>query len=115
MEPSGKGSGDAARRVILPFAGREAGPLERWRLPFVVRGVAIQFQWERWRDADAASCPERDRLIADPRCPGESGIVRLEDILTGELSYALLPGEAEGTGPGPAGAGRRVRRRPRSR
>lgn len=96
--------------VILPFARPEPRPIERWELVFVVDELPIQFEWERWSDDDAAACAHADHLIADPRCPGQSGYVRLTSLRSGAEAFPLTAAEVAAR----FGRGRRASR-PRSR
>ena len=79
---------------VLAYMPRHAQPLERWSFPFTfeVRGITLEFVGERWVDEDAEACPYREHLLADPRHPGESCVLRLVDPITGETSFASLPG-----------------------
>lgn len=78
---------------ILPFIRRTPGPLEVWERVFVVDGRPIQLIAERWRDADAGSCPYP--LCPDPCRPGRSVAIQLTSLTTGVSSYPLHPDRVE--------------------
>lgn len=77
--------------MAIPEEGmpRRPWPIERWSLVFEVDGLPIQFIGERWRDSDAHACPHP--LMPDPRCPGESVVIRLISLVTGTSSLPISP------------------------
>jgi hypothetical protein len=108
---------DAPARGRSPRPRRAAlAPVERWVLPYGLRGIPVQFVAELWRDEDAASpaCPHGAAAIPDPHRSGYSWVIMLVDLATGEVSLPLSPGQvAAWPGMAPA-AGKTPRRRPRS-
>lgn len=84
---------DAASYIdqhTLPFVGRPVGPLQRWQLAHVVRGIPLQWTAELWPLGDAAraaGCPVEP--IPDPERPGLGWAIWLTDHATGAICPPL--------------------------
>jgi hypothetical protein len=88
---------DAPKRPARPE------PVERWELPYGVRGIPIQFRAELWRDDQLTSpvCPHGAAALPDPKRPGYSWVITLIDLATGAVSLPLSP-EQVAAWPAPA-------------
>lgn len=88
-------------RDVLPFEVPVKKWVELWELPFGVGRVPIQYTAECWRNEDRDHCPHAHALVQDPRRPGESWVVRLQDLSTGKVYFPMTAEELEAWPKGP--------------